>query len=332
MQYKIAFFDNEGEEYGVLDNVDENTTLSNLRLQGSKNLKFIPTRYSFIWKDTPISLRQETMFTVGKYAERKYTVDQTLKIVIAVNLKNKEGKRRQSQSVGVSTKHSQSKSTTTGEKGKTVYKQVKASMLKTFSESDLADPTIPRLEKERRCFWNDLSAKVDSHDDYKDWSLQARQGIVDTEWTLKKTELLKIDADAFFKRLEDNTTKNTTQANKVGENLDRLLHTELRRKSSYKKIEDLHENLKSSTADRHNIEKQIANEEDLLNKIFTELKASQSALEMAISRSCICRLDETVSDSDTSVDSDLTFTPALTEDETMNVVLSTMDDFSVECD
>lgn len=329
MQYKIVFFDNEGKEYGVLDKVDENTTLSNLRLQGSKNLKFIPTRYSFIWKDTPISLRQETMFTVGKYAEGKDRVDQTLKIVIAVNLKTTESKNRQSSEE--STNHSQRNSTTRSEKGKTVNPRVKASMLKTFSENDLADPTIPRLEKERRCFWNYFSAKVDSHDVYKDWSLQARRGIVDTEWTLKKTELLKIDADAFFKRLEDNTTKNTTQANKVGEKLDRLLQTELRRKSSYKKIEDLHENLKSSTTDRHNIKKQIASEEDILSKIFTELKASQSALEMAIGRSCVCRLDDTVTDSDTSVDSNMAFmSPALTEDETMNVVLSTMDDFSVE--
>ena len=67
--------------------------------------------------------------------------------------------------------------------------------------------------------------------------------------------------------------------------MDRLLQTELRRKSTYKKIENIHKNLKSSSTDHHNIEEQIAIEEDVLDKIFTELKSSQSPLEMAITRS-----------------------------------------------
>jgi hypothetical protein len=76
MQYKISFCDvqdyKEGKEYRVLDKVDENTTLSNIRVQGAKNLELFPTRYSFIWKDTSISLRQETILTVNKYAEGKW--------------------------------------------------------------------------------------------------------------------------------------------------------------------------------------------------------------------------------------------------------------------
>ena len=175
MQYKIAFCDKEGKEYGVLDKVDENTTLSNIRLQGAKNLKFFPTRYSFIWKDTPISLRQETILKVNKYAEGKYGKDQTLKILIAVNSLNSEGKHGQSS--GVSTNHEQTHSTTSNEKVNTVNMHVKLCKLKTFCDNELADPSISTLEKERRYFWNNLSAKVDSHQVYKDWSLQARTGI-----------------------------------------------------------------------------------------------------------------------------------------------------------
>ena len=330
MQYKIAFCDKEGKEYGVLDKVDENTTLSNIRLQGAKNLKFFPTRYSFIWKDTPISLRQETILKVNKYAEGKYGKDQTLKILIAVNSLNSEGKHGQSS--GVSTNHEQTHSTTSNEKVNTVNMHVKLCKLKTFCDNELADPSISTLEKERRYFWNNLSAKVDSHQVYKDWSLQARTGIVDTEWTLKKTELLKLDADEVLKRLDNNKKSKSGSGKKVRENLDRLLQTELRRKSTYKKIENLHKNLKSSSTDHQKIKAQIAIEEDVLDKIFTELKSSQSSLEMAVTRSSVCQnATDTVTDSDKSVNlNTVAVSPGLTEDEIMHVVTSTMDDFSVE--
>jgi hypothetical protein len=84
---------------------------------------------------------------------------------------------------------------------------------------------------------------------YKDWSLQARTGVVDTEWTLKKTEHLKLDAEEVLKRLDNNEKSGSDK--KIRENLDRLLQTELRRKSTYKKIENLHKNLKNSSTDHH---------------------------------------------------------------------------------
>ena len=330
MQYKISFCDKEGKEYGVLDKVDENTTLSNIRLQGAKNLKPFPTRYSFIWKDTPISLRQETILKVNKYAEGKYGKDQTLKILIAVNSLNSETKKgKHGQSSGVSTNHTQKHSATSNAKVNTVTMHVKLCKLKTFCDNELADPSISTLEKERRHFWNNLSAKVDSHQMYKDWSLQARTGIVDTEWTLKKTELIKLDAEEVLKRLDNNEKSGSDK--KIRVNLDRLLQTELRRKSTYKKIENLHKNLKSSSTDHHNIEEQIAIEEDVLDKIFTELKSSQSSLEMAITRSSVGQADATVTDSDKSVNlKTVAVSPGLAEDEIMHVVTSTMDDFRVE--
>jgi hypothetical protein len=120
MQYKISFCDvqdyKEGKEYRVLDKVDENTTLSNIRIQGAKNLELFPTRYSFIWKDTPISLRQETILKVNKYAEGKYGKDQNLKILIAVNSLNSETKKgKHGQSSGVSTNHTQKHSATSNQ-------------------------------------------------------------------------------------------------------------------------------------------------------------------------------------------------------------------------
>ena len=182
---------------------------------------------------------------------------------------------------------------------KNVNREVKPCKLKTFCEEEVNDPSISRLEKEKICFWNDLSCKIDCHPVYKDWSLQARNGIVDTEWTLRKTELLKLEADVVIKRLNDkqiekgmDRQRTSGSGKKVRENLDRLLQAEFHRKTTYKKIEDLHNNLKSFSTDRHKNEEKIANEEDNLDRIFTELKSSQSALEMAITRSHVCREDD----------------------------------------
>jgi hypothetical protein len=55
---------------------------------------------------------------------------------------------------------------------------------------------------------------------YKDWSLQARTGIVDTEWTLKKTELLKLDAEEVLKRSDNNEKSGSDK--KIRVNLDRV--------------------------------------------------------------------------------------------------------------
>jgi hypothetical protein len=77
---------------------------------------------------------------------------------------------------------------------------------------------------------------------------------------------------------------------------------------------------------------QIAIEEDVLDKIFTELKSSQSSLEMAVTRSSVCQnATDIVTDSDKPVNlNTVAVSPGLTEDEIMHVVTSTMDDFSVE--
>lgn len=330
MQYKIAFFDKEGNEYGVLDKVDENTTLSNLRLKATQSLS-IPTSYLFIWKDTPISLLQEAILNVRKCGEVTCGVEHAMKIVIRINSARKSSNSSENLAQANDIKRGENKD---------VNREMKpGKLMKKFREEEITDPNISRLEKERRCFWNDLSSKVDSHPMYKHWNLQARNGVVDTEWTLKKTELLKIDAEVVLKRLSDKQTEKcqvrqytsgNNKTKKILENLDRLLQAEFNRKTSYKRIEDLHKDLKSSSTDRHKNEEKISNEEDILDTIFTELKSSQLALEMAITRSCVYREDDVDSCKNNSVDSMTCKSPELTDDEMMNVVTSTMEDFNVE--
>ena len=134
-------------------------------------------------------------------------------------------------------------------------------------------------------------------------------------------------------KLQKRSSKHLTQSSVSGsekricQNLDCLLQTEQQRNSTYQKIEDLHHKLKSDSTDRRNVEKQIASEEIALDKIFTEFKSNQSALEMAIARCRVCLVEEST-DIDTDTSSGAS-TP-LTEDEFTSIITSRKDDFSVE--
>ena len=316
MQNKIAFVDKDGKEFAILDEVDENITLSELRLRASKSLKFFHKDYRYIWKDTQISARQEAVLRVRKCCERTSTglgEENILKIVIlASGPKEKNNKEKEST--------------------ETLGKDKKC-QLKKYQDNEIVDPTISKLEQERRCFWNDLSRKVDCHPVYEDWNVQARNGIMHTEWTLRKTELLKLDAEAIFR--DDSSVCEKTSGNhkKIRENLDRMLQAELCRKSSYEKIEDLHNASKNYSTERGKIEENIENEEDALDRVITDLKSSQAALEMAIkhSRLYIRHSKENSSNVMEKVDPELQV-PKITElsDDEMNaLVASTIDDFSV---
>ena len=113
---------------------------------------FFPTSYSYTWKDTPISLRQETILKVSNYAEGKHGDNQTLNITIVVD------------EVGNSKATNAAKTHYAAKCDKD--KPSKLCKLKEFSENELTDPSISRIEKERECFWNNLSSKVDSHEVY----------------------------------------------------------------------------------------------------------------------------------------------------------------------
>ncbi len=149
--------------------------------------------------------------------------------------------------------------------------------MRLFTNDEIENRSISRLEKERRCFWNNLAPKVSQHPQYRQWSLQACIGIVDTEWTLRKTELLKIEAEQVLKIVCTKNVRNhktTEEEKKISQNLDCMLKLDFKRSETYKKIEDLHKQPKYTGEIREN--------DTALHKLFTELKSTQNLLEMAI--------------------------------------------------
>ncbi|CAB4017924.1 Hypothetical predicted protein [Paramuricea clavata] len=102
---------------------------------------------------------------------------------------------------------------------------------------------------------------------FKGWSLQTLNGLIDTEWTLRKTELLQLDADQAIDKINStqkaNSHKTDVREKKIQQILDWLLLLDFQRKKVYKKIEDLHEQLKHSATDHTKVQHQIALEEHI---------------------------------------------------------------------
>ena len=158
-------------------------------------------------------------------------------------------------------------------------------------------------------------------------------GLIDTEWTLKKTELLKVEVDQLIKKIKGKEAqchrndKRSEKEKKLLELLDRLLMHELKRKNAYKKIEQLHRQLKCSTADHHLKEEQIGHKETNLDEILTEIKSCQSGLEKSIK---YAKIDNDNSDLDSFTKETHVQAPASTEKEVSNLTQSIFEDYKVE--
>ena len=99
----------------------------------------------------------------------------------------------------------------------------------------------------------------------------------------------------------------------------------------YKKIEDLHEQLKYSATDCSKVQDQIALEEDNLDKVFTELKSCQSSLEQSIGNANETIDYSDIADSVSYAKEGETERPVvLSDDELEDVRLSVLDDYTVD--
>lgn len=163
--------------------------------------------------------------------------------------------------------------------------------------------------------------------------MQAQRGIVDTEWTLRKTELLKIEAEQVLKTVHTEDEKNmrsmktSEEEKKNNQKLDCLLKVDFKRKKIYETIEDLHKQLKYPGSKCRHIEDQIKENETALDKLFTELKSAQNALEMTISGAKCNVSNASVA---TNYNCEEMKVPELTDEEINEISHSVVDDFEGE--
>ena len=136
-------------------------------------------------------------------------------------------------------------------------------------------PFISVYEREKRIFWNSLATKLEKHPIYGSWSVQEKHGILDTEWTLKFTELLKVDAQKMLV-----SKANDAYQRSIAKNIDKLQKSDFERMTCYNRIERLNK----VTIKTDEIGKSIEREENCLHEFFSKLKLAQADLVK-----CLCQ-------------------------------------------
>ena len=335
MLARITFVGQDGQKYGCLENVDETQTLSHVRKSGYRFLNnILPEAYTFTWKNTPISPQQEEILKVSRCS--KVVSQQPRALELSINVKcqgNSSSSERSRVTCNSVPDISQSESGNVFVGNENESSNLRSG-LELFHENEIQDPKIPTMEKERRIFWNLLASNICSQSQFRGWSLQAVNGLIDTEWTLRKTELLKIDADQEIKNIRTQNAeseKTDKRESKIERILQKLLLLDVQRKNVYKKIEGLHAQLKHITTDRTSFQEQIALEEDNLDKVIIELKSCQSSLEQSIASS-LNRTEYTgVDDSaKTSNQTEARSEVLLSDDEFEEVRQSVVEDYAVD--
>ncbi len=286
--------------------------------------------YLFTWIDTPVSQKQENVFKVRRCAKLIPDRPGFFDLVIYV----KETREQTDRSGKLTSKYKTDQDPRLVANITTAEQSEKTKQgLNVYTKEEIERDDISKLERERRIFWNNLACEISNHPVYKSWNLHAVVGLIDTEWTLRKSELFKLDASHLLKKIQEKDLqdsfkqKTSEKEKKLLQILDRLSRLEDRRKTTYKLIEDLHTQLKSSTTDRHLTEAKIEEGESELDKVFTELKFCLAGLEKCVTYS--------TKDPDSVVDSasstiEKPEPPTLTHEELSSLTKSVIDDWQID--
>ena len=203
MLVNIRFVDKDGNCYGILNEVDDTASLLNVRTRASSVLKSLPVNYLFTWIDTPVSQKQENVFKVCRCAKLIPDRPGFFDLVIYV----KETREQTDRSGQLTSKYKTDQDPRLVANITTAEQSEKTKQgLNIYTKEEIERDNISKLERERRIFWNNLACEI-SNPVYKSWNLHAVVGLIDTEWTLRKSELLKLEASYLLKKIQEKTYK-----------------------------------------------------------------------------------------------------------------------------
>ena len=250
------------------DAIDMNITLENFRHLLVKKLANASPTFDFTFKNAPISSTQENFLTLQQVACKLESEINGFKVILKFRNKrhcltenSHPAKKQQCAQDSPSTSKSTASVATTTSRSKTG--------VRIFSDSEVSTPIISNFEREKRLFWNTLAAKIDQHPIYGNWTVQEKHGILDTEWTLKFTELLKVESDRHISNCGVDSSQKS-----LAQNLDKLKKVDFERAACYRRIE----NLNNVTIKDKKILESIEAQENILHNIFSRIKSAQSDL------------------------------------------------------
>ena len=259
--HSVLVVDQNGEYVAFYD-IDVGITLENFRQILIQKLAYATPTFDFTFRSAPISSTQEPFLTLQQVACKLESKKNGFKVTLKFRKKRHDCFTENSRP---SKKQQCIQSTASGEETTSRSKTA----VRIFSDSEVNTPFISNFEREKRLFWNTLAAKLDHHPIYGNWTVQEKHGILDTEWTLKFTDLLKIESDKHI-----NSEIENTQCTNLAQNLDKLTKVDFERAACCKRIE----NLNNVTTKDKEIVKSIEAQENILHITFTRLKSAQSDL------------------------------------------------------
>ena len=172
------------------------------------------------------------------------------------------------------------------------------------------------IERQKRVYWNtrildfikDLQTNVVTKFEV--------YGIIDVEWTRKKTSLLKAVADQMVTNLrKQDTDKTATTMSRISlssektilQALERVEKSEIRLNSTYTRIEEMNKDKRK----KHQLKKEEGN----FDEAYTELKCQQSNLEKCLGRHQQCTEVMDKSESNNFPNTVSSFDPVLDQQE-----------------
>jgi hypothetical protein len=269
---KLSIQDEDGNNICYYLNYDPDDSLAALRshILSKKQVSFV-----FVLLGVPLKTKQEVKTSIKRCASTQSdgTVTITVRRTSPIKPKTPNVADQGIKTVELGDNETTSDIRNEGLLDKNIAKQTSTATtkkcLKIFTDTELSD-AVGVLEKERLQFWNTMAVEIENSSQYKDWGIQEKHGIIDTSWTMKKSDLLKLTVK---KCLADRpeTSNSHDKERSLMKNLDKVDLAHFTVNSNYEK---LCKGLDSGVS--------MSRLEEEFDNVYTELKKAQADLTKAI--------------------------------------------------
>ena len=164
------------------------------------------------------------------------------------------------------------------------YRNARIKKLKIYTENEINN-CQSEMEKSRLRFWNDKAEELATSNRTANESKLTLMGIIDVDWTMRKTSLIQeeakalADAQNLIRKPDDQVPQlKKGKRDTIPKNLDRMAAAHAATESydrEMKKIKDIFK--KSSRKEKEKMQKEYERQETRLNGAYSELKRAQDA-------------------------------------------------------
>ena len=334
MKIRLKILDEDGNSLFCLNDIEDELPVETLRGDIAQNLS---PGHDFVFKfrKVPLSSNQEKQLKISriKYEDIKTASSSTMTTEttyqVETNLSAQSIKRgnpyldspRKSQPEPKKPRENDKarnslfkKEEDTEEPSATIVSSRPKNIVRIFTDEEIKNAGN-HFEYEKRVFWNSLSHKIEIDSAFSSWTVPEKHGLLDTEWTLKLTELLRIESD---KQLMDHKKYGAQKAAKIRKLLDKLILADFQRRRCYEKIEKLHSGIKDAS-----FRAKVDKKENELHDLFTAMKNAQANLAKCLLNTAVesSGVSNTASDSELNVEGVVTDLTVAEESELAQSVL-----------